>query len=140
MKPLTPEIEYCRATVKSWEKLRFLYNAILILPGIAIILRAIYLQDQFMESGNLSMGEQYPIGHPIDLVASAFVFGFAANLCYCLGPYTEFVITALGFPISGQRSRYLLFGLGTMLSLAVLSLPWLWVEYYFVTWVTDLGP
>lgn len=56
-----------------------------------------------------------------------------ANICYCLGPYTEFVITALGFPISGARSRYLIFGIGVMISLGVVALPWVYVEYYVVS-------
>ena len=51
MKLLTPEIEFCRATVKSWEKLRLLYNVILLLPGIALIWRIIHLQ-QVMKAAN----------------------------------------------------------------------------------------
>lgn len=132
MKPLTPEIEYCRATVKSWERLRLIYNLILILPGIAIILRTISLQDQMM-AGLTPQDMHYPFGHPIELIAGGFVFGFGANLCFCLGPYAEFVITALGFPLSGQRGRYFMFGLGVMLSLSVIALPWLWVEFWFIS-------
>ena len=131
MKPLTPEIEYCRATVKAWEKLRFLYNGILLLPGIALIVRTVHLQG-VATAGN-PPGMEYPLRHPVELVAGAFAFGFGANLLYCLGPYAEFVMTALGFPMSGQRMRYFVFGLGVMLSLAVMSLPWLFVEYYFVS-------
>jgi hypothetical protein len=44
MKPLTLEIEYCRPTVRVWERLRILYNAILLLSGVALIWRTWHLQ------------------------------------------------------------------------------------------------
>ena len=129
MKPLTPEIEFCRATVKSWEKLRLLYNVILLLPGIALIWRIIHVQQVMMAANPPGMG--FPIMHPAEVVIGAFVFGFCANLCFCLGPYTEVVITALGFPLSARRIRYFIFGLGLILSLAVISVLWLLMELDF---------
>lgn len=134
MKPLTPEIEYCRATVKSWERLRLLYNAIMLVAGGLVLLRTLYLQDQpELDAEAAMLGTIYPIAHPLELIAVSVLFGCVANVCYCLGPYLEFVITAAGFPISGQRSRYLIFGLGTMLSVAVIGCAWLAVEYYLVS-------
>ena len=66
-------------------------------------------------------------------MAFVFIFGFVANICYCLGPYAEFVLTALGFPVSGKRARWFLFGVGMLLSLALVSAAWLYVEYWYVT-------
>ena len=126
MKSLTPEIEFCRATVKSWEKLRLLYNVILLLPGIALIWRIIHLQQVMMAENPPGMG--FPIMHPAKVVTGAFVFGFCANLCFCLGLYTEVVITALGFPLSTRRIRYFLFGLGLMISLGGIMLVWFMLE------------
>lgn len=126
MKLLTPEIEFCRATVKSWEKLRLLYNVILLLPGIALIWRIIHLQQVMMAENPPGMG--FPIMHPAKVVTGAFVFGFCANLCFCLGLYTEVVITALGFPLSTRRIRYFLFGLGLMISLGGIMLVWFMLE------------
>lgn len=126
MKSLTPEIEFCRATVKSWEKLRLLYNVILFLPGIALIWRIIHLQQVMMAENPPGMG--FPIMHPAKVVTGAFVFGFCANLCFCLGLYTEVVITALGFPLSTRRIRYFLFGLGLMISLGGIMLVWFMLE------------
>ena len=130
MKLLTPEIEFCRATVKSWEKLRLLYNVILLLPGIALIWRIIHLQQVAMVGRPPGMG--FPIMHSAELVIRAFVFGLCANLCFCLGLYTEVVITALGFPLSARRIRYVIFGVGLILSLAVMSMPWLLMELDFL--------
>ena len=126
MKPPAPEIEFCRATVKSWEKLRLLYNVILLLPGIALIWRIIHLQQVMMAENPPGMG--FPIMHPAKVVTGAFVFGFCANLCFCLGLYTEVVITALGFPLSTRRIRYFLFGLGLMISLGGIMLVWFMLE------------
>lgn len=135
MKPLTPEIVYSRATVKAWERLRLLFNGILLLPGVALLLRTINLHAALEENHEAVFGGTgfYPSGDPLLLVAYAFIFGFVANICYCLGPYLEFVMSALGFPLTGQRTRYLVFGLGVLLSLAVMGLGWLYVEYYYVT-------
>jgi hypothetical protein len=132
MKPLTPEIEYCRATVRVWERLRILYNMILLLPGVALIWRTVHLQK---------LTGSYPLGEPLELIATALVFGLGANICYCLGPYVEFVMTALGFPLSGERTRYFVFGLGVLLSISMIGLSWLYAEYYFVTpLVPSTGP
>jgi hypothetical protein len=77
----------------------------------------------------------------LELIATALVFGLGANICYCLGPYVEFVMTALGFPLSGERTRYFVFGLGVLLSISMIGLSWLYAEYYFVTpLVPSTGP
>ena len=60
--------------------------------------------------------------------AARRMFGFCANLCFCLGLYTEVVITALGFPLSTRRIRYFLFGLGLMISLGGIMLVWFMLE------------
>jgi hypothetical protein len=133
VKPLTPEIEYCRATVKAWERLRLLYNAILVVPGIMVLSRTIYLASNHGLGGLPPGVDGIVAGDALGFIALSFVFGFVANICYCVGPYAEFVIAALGFPISGERSRYLVFGLGVMLSLGVIGCAWLSVEYSAVS-------
>ena len=79
--------------MKSWEKLRILYNGVLLLPGIALL------------------------------------FGVCANVCFCLGPYSEFIVTALGFPLTARKIRVLLFSLGLMMSLGIIILVWFLVEF-----------
>ena len=84
------------------------------------------LQQVMMAENPPGMG--FPIMHPAKVVTGAFVFGFCANLCFCLGLYTEVVITALGFPLSTRRIRYFLFGLGLMISLGGIMLVWFMLE------------
>ena len=126
MKPLTPEIDFCRKTLKSWEKLRLLYNGVLLFPGIALLWRTLHLQGEMMSQKPPGVG--FVIMDPVDLVIRAVLFGICANICFCLGPYTEFIITALGFPLSARRIRYFLFGLGLMISLGGIMLVWFMLE------------
>ena len=126
MKALTPEIEFCRKTLKSWEKLRLLYNGILLFPGVALLWRILHLQGEMGAQTPPGMG--FAIMHPGDLVIRAALFGICANICFCLGPYTEFIITALGFPLSARKIRYFLFGLGLMISLGIIMLVWVMLE------------
>ncbi len=128
MKQLSPEIEFCRETLKSWEKLRLLYNGILLGPGIALLWRILHVQGEMMAENPPGMG--FVIMHPVDLFVRATLFGVCANICYCLGPYSEFAITALGFPVTGRRIRYFLFGLGLLISLGVIMLVWVTLELY----------
>ncbi|MCH2062767.1 MAG: hypothetical protein MK194_03465 [Roseibacillus sp.] len=126
MKPLTPEIDFCRKTLKSWEKLRLLYNGVLLFPGIALLWWILHLQGEMMSQKPPGVG--FVIMDPVDLVVRAVLFGICANICFCLGPYTEFIITALGFPLSARRIRYFLFGLGLMISLGGIMLVWFMLE------------
>ncbi|MDG2486362.1 MAG: hypothetical protein P8M65_01505 [Roseibacillus sp.] len=126
MKALTPEIEFCRKTLKSWEKLRLLYNGILLFPGVALLWRILHLQGEADAQSPPGMG--FSFMDPVDLVVRAVLFGICANICFCLGPYTEFVITALGFPLSARRIRHFLFGAGLMISLGGIMLVWFMLE------------
>ena len=98
MKPLTPEIEHSRATVKRWERMRVLYNLAMLLAGGVLIWRVLHLQGQ----PNVDPGVYRLVQSPLELVAFVFVFGFVANICYCLGPYAEFVLVACGFAMRGK--------------------------------------
>ncbi|MEC9054831.1 MAG: hypothetical protein VX633_05965, partial [Verrucomicrobiota bacterium] len=108
------------------EKLRLLYNGVLLFPGIALLWRILHLQGEMMSQKPPGVG--FVIMDPVDLVVRAVLFGICANICFCLGPYTEFIITALGFPLSARRIRYFLFGLGLMVSLGGIMLVWFLLE------------
>ena len=62
MKELESEVEFCRKTMKSWEKLRLLYNGVLLLPGIALLWRILHLQAERMAQNPPGMG--FPIMDP----------------------------------------------------------------------------
>ena len=126
MKELESEVEFCRMTMKSWEKLRLLYNGVLLLPGIALLWRILHLQAERMAQNPPGMG--FPIMDPVTLFISALLFGICANVCFCLGPYSEFIVIALGFSLTARKIRVLLFSLGLMISLGIIILAWFLVE------------
>ena len=126
MKELESEVEFCRRTMKSWEKLRLLYNGVLLLPGIALLWRILHLQAERMAQNPPGMG--FPIMAPVDLFIRALLFGICANVCFCLGPYSEFIVTALGFPLTASKIRVPLFSLGLIMSLGIIMLVWFLME------------
>ena len=96
-----------REVVLGWEKLRLLYNLLLLLPGIGI---AALLVSQ----------EDLPVS---GAVAGALIMGVGANLAYFLGPLAEVYIRGLfrnGEPIG--RGRYLILGAGLVVSAGVFGL------------------
>ena len=104
MNTVPPQLSSVRDTVKSWEFMRLIYNAVLLVPGIFIAWR--------VASGGFGV-----IGLATwwgDLLLQCVAFGATANVFYCLGPYAEVVIVALGFPLTGTRLRYILFGWGSL--------------------------
>ena len=126
MKELESEIEFCRRIMKSWEKLRLLYNGVLLFPGIAMLWRILHLQADRMAQNPPGMG--FPIMDPVDLFIRALLFGICANVCFCLGPYSEFIVIALGFSLTARKIRVLLFSLGLMMSLGIIMLVWFLME------------
>ena len=127
MKELESEVEFCRRIMKSWEKRRLLYNGALLFPGIVLLWRILHLQAERMAQNPPGMG--FPIMDPVTLFISALLFGICANVCFCLGPYSEFIVIALGFPLTARKIRVLLFSLGLMISLGIIILVWFLVEF-----------
>lgn len=99
------------------------YNGNILIAGGILLWRAFYLQES-MEGlsgeGLVSRG---------NLVVWSILFGIGANVCFCLGPYTEFIVIALGFPLSARKIRYFLFSLGLLISLGSIMLLWGFVEF-----------
>ena len=126
MKELESEVEFCRRIVKSWEKLRLLYNGALLFPGTVLLWRILHLQADRMAQNPPGMG--FPIMDPVDLFIRALLFGICANVCFCLGPYSEFIVIALGFSLTARKIRVLLFSLGLMMSLGIIMLVWFLME------------
>ena len=126
MKELESEVEFCRRIVKSWEKLRLLYNGALLFPGTVLLWRILHLQAERMAQNPPGMG--FPIMDPVTLFISALLFGICANVCFCLGPYSEFIVIALGFSLTARKIRVLLFSLGLMMSLGIIMLVWFLME------------
>ena len=64
-----------------------------------------------------------------NLVVWSILFGIGANIYFCLGLYTEFIVIALGFPLSARKIRYFLFSLELLISLGSIVLLWGFVEF-----------
>ncbi len=91
--------------VHAWEKLRLLYNAILILPGIGVLLLWITRQDM-------------PV--PLAVICGILV-GIGANIAFMLGPLAELYLRGLfrnGAPLG--KGRLLVFGAGLVVSAGVM--------------------
>ncbi len=90
--------------VRGWEKLRLLFNAILLLPGIAVL--AMWVKFAAM-----------PVVVAGVLAAAVAV---AANVAFLLGPVVELYLRAMfrsGASIG--RGRWLIFGAGLVVSAGV---------------------
>lgn len=95
-----------REIVLGWEKLRLWYNAILLIPGLGVI-----------------VGWTSKQGMPVffALVMAAMV-ALGANFCFLLGPAAELYLRGLfrqGRPLG--RGRLLIFGAGLVVSLGVFA-------------------
>jgi len=96
--------------VQGWEKLRLLYNSILILPGLGILV--LWLVRMHL-----------PLG--VGIVLSILV-AIAANIMFFLGPLAELYWRGLfrqGTPLG--RGRMLIFSAGIVVSLGVFLIPFL---------------
>ncbi len=93
--------------VKSWEKLRGIYNALLILPGLGVL--ALWSTRTEMPTGAI--------------IFCGLLAGLGANAAFFLGPLAELYIR-VGFRGSKTigKGRLLIFSTGLVISAAVMIL------------------
>ncbi|MCU0797434.1 MAG: hypothetical protein MUF31_16055 [Akkermansiaceae bacterium] len=106
-KDSAPDRHALRDIVSGWERLRLLYNLVLLLPGVIVLI--LWNQRQ-----------QMPFG--FGLVSAAMV-AIGANIAFFLGPLAELYFRGLfrqGAPIG--RGRWLIFGAGLVVSFGVFAL------------------
>ncbi|MGD7651951.1 MAG: hypothetical protein ACQCXQ_01965 [Verrucomicrobiales bacterium] len=96
------EVPVVRRIVVAWERLRLIYNAVLLVPGLVVL-------------GALVQYAEMPVGAA---VAGGVFVGLGANAAFFLGPLSEFYLSAvfLGGGALG-RGRWLIFGAGVVVSL-----------------------
>ena len=97
-----------RAVVLWWEKLRFVYNLILLVEGLFL------LGEDFVSA----FARFWML-----MTMYAIMFAIVANACYCLGPLFEICFQFLLKRRVG-RARYLLFSVGLLFSVEVLYSMW----------------
>lgn len=96
-----------RELVVAWERLRLVYNVILLVPGLVI--ESIWVTGQGMPLGVAFLG--------------AGMIAVGANIAYFLGPLAELYFR--GVFRNGEsigRGRMLIFGLGLLVSAGVFAL------------------
>lgn len=107
--------------VKGWEKLRLLYNGVLLLPGIGVLAVAV-------SSGSMNS---------LHAVATGFLCGLCANVAFFAGPLVELylrVILFRGAPKPWLR-KCLLIG-GFLISFGTMAL---FLVSVILTWSPRLG-
>ena len=92
-----------RQIILRWERLRIVYNLVLLGPGIIAAVAAHHVRN---------------LATP-DVVWACLLFGAAANLCFILGPYTEVCSSTLSLRLG--RWRYALFAIGLAGSLLLIG-------------------
>ncbi|MFC7336491.1 hypothetical protein ACFQY0_04815 [Haloferula chungangensis] len=96
-----------REVVVAWEKMRWIYNLILLLPGLIIVSLMVLRHEMPVRVG----------------VVGAMMVGIGANMAYFLGPLTELYFRAIfrnGEPIG--QGRKLIFAAGLVVSAGVFLL------------------
>lgn len=112
------KVASAREIVVAWEKLRLIYNVVMLLIGGVLLGVAL----DYVVSTQVAV----PLAPPaVIMITFAVLFGTVANVCYCLGPYTELMLVALGYPESGNKVRYFLFGVGLLFSIIVMTVPFI---------------
>lgn len=107
--PTVPTVAEDRAAlgelVRGWEKLRLIYNGIMILPGIGVLVLWITRQN-------------LPV--PVAVVGGILV-GLGANVAFMLGPLAELYLRGLfRNGASLGKGRLLVFGAGLVVSAGVM--------------------
>ncbi|MGJ8672520.1 hypothetical protein [Rubritalea sp.] len=95
-----------RDIVLKWEKLRVIYNLVLLLPGLGVTLYA-------ANKWGSSMSE---------MLSSVIPFAIMANLCFFLGPLSELYIAAIWQINDSRMIRRWSFGLGLVGSLLIIMI------------------
>ena len=113
-----------RSSIALWEKLRLAYNAIMICIGVPIAMN-IYHMVQTAPAGNLpGPKSSYDVS---SLVLATVLFGFAANLCYFVGPLGDLYYQLLFRRSTPDWVRYSAFVTGLVVSFGVMGLAWMWI-------------
>ena len=111
-----------RASIILWEKLRIAYNAILFAVGVPIALSMYHMVESAPASKLPWAKSSFDSSRFIEMTV---VFGLAANLCYCLGPFIDVYYQLLFRRSLSKAVRYTAFLIGLFLSIALVIAIWL---------------
>ena len=114
--------------IRWWELRRLLYNAILLVIGIAAISGMEFLMDKVIPSGEDAV-------EPMALFLGVALYGFTANVCYTLGWIVELWGKKTS-PASARLRGQWMFRVGLLFSCVLTSLPF-WFGCLF--WILRRG-
>jgi hypothetical protein len=118
-----PQQSLARQAWLSWERLRILYNAVMLTVGLTLLcLLRLFSKDVGHALHRIKGGEFIPgkgALHGPGLWHFVLFVGVAANMLYLLGPVAEMCLYGLSGKCMG-RSRYVLFAVGLLFSTYVL--------------------
>lgn len=131
---MTEENTSVRTRLLAWERLRILYNLIMLFIGIFVAL-SVYHNVNAIDP-ELRQGFLFSYS-PACIIGLSFVFGVAANVMYTLGPAFEiYVVSFTGFRFR-SFSRIILFAIGLVISLGIQVILWLHfalLEFALMDW------
>lgn len=111
--------------IRWWEIRRLLYNAVLLVVGVAAIAGMEWLMTKVIPLGEDAI-------EPMALVLGVVVYGIMANLCYTLGWVVELLGRKANPAAARQRGQWM-FRAGLLFSCVLTSLPfWYACVYWFV--------
>ncbi len=111
--------------IRWWELRRLLYNAILLIVGVAAIAGMEWLMTKVIPLGEDAV-------EPMILVLGVLVYGFMANLCYTRGWIVE-LWGRKANPASARRRGQWMFRAGLVFSCVLTSAPFWLACVYWIT-------
>jgi hypothetical protein len=100
---------YTKQAWLAWEKLRIVYNLVLLIVGLPCLWLLMLLANF------VGQGDYYAFGF---FSNGTVLFGVAANAFYCLGPLADVCVYSF-VDIRMGRARYFLFAAGLLLSMGL---------------------
>jgi hypothetical protein len=107
---------YVINSVYKWEKLRILYNIVMLIVGIPIAVLIYRTLQGLPPTFHDSLKIVFDVG---GIIKASIIFSLFANLFYCLGPLVDIYYYVFIKKQMSRLFRYGLFIAGLLLSLAV---------------------
>jgi hypothetical protein len=111
--------------IRWWELRRLVYNAVLLVVGVAAIAGMEWVMTKVIPVGEDAI-------EPMLLFVGVVVYGVMANLCYTLGWIIE-LRSRKTDPLAARRRGQWMFRAGLLFSCVLTSLPFWFAGVYWIT-------
>jgi len=113
---MTDESPSVKERLVSWERLRLIYNVVMLLAGIPIAASIYRIVQALPATVRNRLTFDYSAS---SIIMHSILFGILANIAYLFGPILEVYWTAFTRRKFGRRARYCVFAIGLVFSVAV---------------------